>query len=678
MFNFNNTFDFNSVLENKRNTYSLALDDYDDILGEDPDKAFPTSNNLIDVNFNFELFLKAVIFNCLDVDVDLSSSKIQTGNKCAWKTYMNNGVKHYLAYINIIQERNSKRYEHDIYIDLDDKTKELHIGNCTTYKTTKFLNVSYPLIKICENYIDGPVYIGCINIDKPYATKSNAIDIMNKIETPLTYLNVTSDVSFWRTVWNGKGYYLPDVRPGMKLTDIENNLKLSPQFIGHFGGFDSKLNGAKVAVFYNMFNSHEDFLKITKTLCDAGAMVFLEFGIELTKSNYSENIQIFENTISEHLNIQFERKQNLAVAEENAKNILIDILPQNVIDHFESINSKAPNLLSLRTMSKERKSKDPYRKLDLPIIKLILKDNGIDIDQITYDYEQKWLSTFYNFTNTFYKHLQNLNVGVKPDEYNPYSDYEIIVNNLFFYQRQNIKFEDANGNKQDFDGLTEGEISMIKDMIFGLRPTLEYEGRDLKIDKQRLDNPNDEASVVLCKTLLNVLGEYSASVISDNFEGKNHVYNEFMLIQRFVYLLDKLYVNDFNKIVDDTDKINEPDPTGLFNMKYNYVSFGYYGDYYPFNFGDIGMKLNTYNYLYKFITYIAYIIENGYDIHYPNIGGVNDQNERLLYFYDMNENLDDLVKKEFSLNNTPNIKLLNMNSIIKMLSTIFTNIDKKI
>ena len=38
----------------------------------------------------------------------------------------------------------------------------------------------------------------------------------------------------------------------------------------------------------------------------------------------------------------------------------------------------------------------------------------------------------------------------------------------------------------------------------------------------------------------------------------------------------------------------------------------------------------------------------------------------------------DLVEKEFALNNKPNLKVLNMTSIIKMFSTIFTNIDKKL
>ena len=683
MFNFNNTFDFNSVLENKRsNTYALSLDDFEDDFNDIPEEQ-PSKqridDDIIDVETDFRMFLKANVFKPINVNIDPMSGNLPMGNnRCAWKSYIKNGEKHYLAYINIIQERNSKRYEHDIYVDLNDKTKELHIGNCTTYNATKFLNISYPLIKICEHYKDGPVYIGCIHIDKPYAVKGTANNILNSIETPLSYLSVSSDVSFWRTVWNGKGYYLPDIRPGMKLAEIESDLKLSLDFINHFNGFDSSLHNSKCPVFYNMFNSFEDFYKITKLLCDAGSMVFAEFGIELRKSNYNENIILFENTINEKLGIEFERKRNLAEAEDAAQKVLVELLPQNVIDHFESINSKVPTLLSIRTMAKERKFKDPYRKLDLPIIKLILKDNGIDIDKIVNDYEQQWLANFYNFTNTFYKHLQKLNVASTPNQYNRYPEYELIVNNLFIYDRLTLKFEDANGEKRDFDGLTDEEVSIIKAMAFGLKPELKWEGQDLIIDKQRLDNPDDEACIALCRLLLSALGRYSAGVMSDSIEENNHVYNEFIMIQRFVYLLYKLYSEDFNKDADeDNDKLPAPDPTSLFNMRYSYVSFGYHGDYYPFNFGDIGMKLNTYNQLYKFIKYIAYIIENGYDIHYPNVGGAYGL-ERFLNLYDVNENLNELVEKEFSLSNVPNIKLLNMNSINKMFSTIFTNIDKKI
>ena len=693
MFNFDKKqFDFNSVLESKQHIYALSLDDFDDEELDNPSSSQPMSSrtldDIIDTEIDFRIFLKVNVFKPIDVDIDVNSGNEKTfSNRCAWKTYTINGEKHYFAYINIIQERNSKKYEHDLYVDLNDETKELHIGNCTTYKTSKFLNISYPLIKICEHYKDGPVYIGCLNYDKPFSTRVSANDIIKGIEFPLEYIGVTENITFWRTVWNKKGYYLPDVRPGMSLMEIDDELKLTSEFVEHFNGLDSKLrHGTKISLFYNMFNSFEDFAKITKIFCDANALVFTEFGIELTKSSYDENIVEFENRLNSKLDLEAKKKQNIATAENFAKNYLIDILPQNVIEHFESINTKSPNLLSIRTMAKERKSKDPYRKLDLPVVKLILKDNGIDVDKITNNYEQQWLSTFYNFTNTFYKHCKRLNVDSSMNSYGVYPTYDFVVDNLFIYDRFNIKYTDENGEKRDFDELTKDELSMIKDLVLGIKPNLVWEDNDLIIDKQRLDDPNDELLVYLCRKLLYAFGNYPGSIIESDVD--NHVYNEFLIIQRFIYLLYKQYVEDYNKNLNDDEKpLEEPNISLLYNMRFNYVEYGYYstlGGYYPFNFGDIGMKLNTYNQLYKFLTYISYAIENGYDIHCPNLGWACDSKERLLRENGMtdyssnHEAITNSINNEFSLNNKPNLKVLNMTSIIKMLSTIFTNIDNKI
>jgi len=120
---------------------------------------------------------------------------------------------------------------------------------------------------------------------------------------------VTENITFWRTVWNKKGYYLPDVRPGMSLMEIDDELKLTSEFVEHFNGLDSKLrHGTKIPLFYNMFNSFEDFAKITKIFCDANALVFTEFGIELTKSSYDENIVEFENRLNSKLDLEAKKK----------------------------------------------------------------------------------------------------------------------------------------------------------------------------------------------------------------------------------------------------------------------------------------------------------------------------------------------------------------------------------
>ena len=105
MFNFNNTFDFNSVLESKRNTYSLSLDDFEDEFNSMPEEPFSKSHNdadFVDVDIEFKMFLKANVFKPLEIDVDSLSANAVSGNRFAWKTYIENGEKHYLAYINLI------------------------------------------------------------------------------------------------------------------------------------------------------------------------------------------------------------------------------------------------------------------------------------------------------------------------------------------------------------------------------------------------------------------------------------------------------------------------------------------------------------------------------------------------------------------------------------------------
>ena len=104
-----------------------------------------------------------------------------------------------------------------------------------------------------------------------------------------------------------------------------------------------------------------------------------------------------------------EKKQRQSALEEKCKAKIQSIFPAKLIDHFESINEKSPRLLSTKIMFKERKSTDPYRKFDLPVINLILKDNGIDIDKLIEESEKKYLDILYKFINVIDKHFDNIN-----------------------------------------------------------------------------------------------------------------------------------------------------------------------------------------------------------------------------------------------------------------------------
>ena len=122
----------------------------------------------------------------------------------AWKEVSYNNEKHYIAYIDEIFVRKSqnenKEYHYQIYVDLNDTTHELRIGNCTSFKKSRFMGINYPLIKICEKYQDGPVYIGDIYVDLSFGTRETCEKILNKINLPLIFPNITNNVSIYRCV----------------------------------------------------------------------------------------------------------------------------------------------------------------------------------------------------------------------------------------------------------------------------------------------------------------------------------------------------------------------------------------------------------------------------------------------------------------------------------------------
>jgi len=91
---------------------------------------------------------------------------------------------------------------------------------------------------------------------------------------------------------------------------------------------------------------------------------------------------------------------------------------ESVITNYDEINRKLPNYvltnkkltnyLTTRILNKERTSNDPYRKFDLPIVDLILKDNGIDVDKLVEEYEAEFLDNLYKFINVLDEHFDRI------------------------------------------------------------------------------------------------------------------------------------------------------------------------------------------------------------------------------------------------------------------------------
>lgn len=689
-------FDFNRIYESTSvHTFGLSLDDFDE--DDDMPIVHQKSKQKHSDYFEFDIFLHGKIFPCLEQEFDLANknSKIEP-QRYTWKRVNKDDGAHYIAYIYSLQTGKSKSYEFQFYIDLNADTYELLIGNCSSFAVFKYFNISYPLIKICENFADGPVYIADIYVDIAYSYKESPEEIINKIEIPDKFKNVKGSISLYRCLWNGKAYYYPMAAPNKNsFTDIEPQVKIPHNFIEHLAGFKNTFKNASVELYYNAFESFNDFKKLVVLFCEQDANVITEFDFQFTKENYENLLVEFKELINEKKGIEIEQKKQNADIENKCKEKIQNMFSKDVIEHFESINQKAPKLLSTRTMFKERKSNDPYRKFDLPVIDLILKDNGIDVDKLVEKYEAEFLDNLYKFINVLDEHFDRIHCC-------PNQKYQLFQD-IFVNGRVGAKYpctenhpnnySDSFAGYQDevFDGLTQEEVQLMRKLMAGLKVLQTDDQGRCQADVSRLNNKSEE-SIHLANAVIRCFGSYSNQQIGNIQASANstesedvHAYNKFALLQRFVYLLNILVVDDLNEEIEKTGNGTQqlyPRPDGAYAYYYNYIEggYGYSGSYVPLRVDDHPLKINTYMQLYKFVKMIAYVIENGYNITVPNLGCCDDKRKNLILrtYGELEYNEDSTVNNEFSYDNKPNVDLLNTTSLEKMFATIFKNIDKKI
>ena len=231
-------FDFNRIYESTSvRTFGLSLDDFD----EDDDMPIvhqKTKQKHSDY-FEFDIFLHGKIFPCLEQEFDINNKNSKTEpQRYTWKRVNKDDGVHYVAYIYSLQTGKSKNYEFQFYVDLNVDTYELLIGNCSSFAVFKYFNISYPLIKICEEFNDGPVYIADIYVDMAYSYKETPEEIINKIEIPVEFKNVKGSISLYRCIWNKTAYYYPMAAPNKNsFTDIDPQVKIPHNFIEHLSGF---------------------------------------------------------------------------------------------------------------------------------------------------------------------------------------------------------------------------------------------------------------------------------------------------------------------------------------------------------------------------------------------------------------------------------------------------------
>lgn len=686
-------FDFNRIYENTSvHTLGLSLDDFDE--DDDIPIVHHKSKQKASDYFEFDIFLHTKIFPCLEQQFDFDNKNSKTEPcRYTWKRVNKDDGSHYIAYIYSHQLGKSTNYDYHFYIDLNGDTFELLIGNCSSFTVFKYFNISYPLIKICEKYGDGPVYIGDIFVDMAYSYNESPDEIINKLEIPDKFKNVKNAISLYRCMWNGKAYYYPMSGPNKNsFTDIDQQVKIPHNFIEHLTGFKNTFKEASVELYYNAFESFDDFKKLVVLFCEQEAKVITEFNYHFTKENYEDLLVEFKELVEEKKGIETEQKKQNAEIENKCKEKIQNMFSKDVVEHFESINQKAPKLLSTRIMFKERKSKDPYRKFDLPVIDLILKDNGIDVDKLVEKYETEFLDDLYKFINLLDEHFDRIHC-------NPIVKY-YLFQDIFIYGKIGAKYActtkinntPAGGFADEvFDGLTQEEVQLMRKLMAGLKVLQTDDQDNCQADVSRLNNKSKD-SVHLANTIISCFGKYRDRQIGDIKASKNskesediHAYNKFALLQRFVYLLNILVVDDYNAEVEKTGNgipQTYPNCNGVYKYDYAYIEggYGYPGSYIPLRVDEHAFKINTYTQLYKFIKMIAYIIENGYNITVPNLGCCNDKvkNQILRTYGELEYNEELTINSEFNYDNKPNIDLLNTDSLEKMFATIFKNIDKNI
>jgi hypothetical protein len=160
-------------------------------------------------------------------------------------------------------------------------------------------------------------------------------------------------------------------------------------------------------------------------------------------------------------------------------------------------------------MFKERKSNDPYRKFDLPVIDLILKDNGIDVDKLVEKYEAEFLDDLYKFINLLDEHFDRIHCKPLVKYY--------LFQDIFIRGKIDAKYTctakintTPTGGLDDevFDGLTKEEIQLMKKLMTGLKVLQTDDYGRCRADVSKLNNKSEE-SINLANAVIRCFGGYS-------------------------------------------------------------------------------------------------------------------------------------------------------------------------
>lgn len=496
-----------------------------------------------------------------------------------------------------------------IFVDMLSKT--LFIMQYNTYNTSKWYNINTNTIKFLdESDYDKyglKVYIfqGCYNTSTKY--KKNVLKLYST--------QITENLSLYRSKdINGEAYYLPK-DPLAKIEDkfIINNVK--DWEILNKCTADPSENQTELR--RNMFRTTVDFNKFALKLINIGSAVKDEYG-KIYKSETdllnvdNSDIQNFKDESDKHLQ-DIEEQKNIEAY--NAHEFLLKKLtPMGIIKFNNAKQNVSSRHFYLSALSKLRKKKsDPYAKLDRSVLKMILQDNGYDIEEMIYDYIDKSFNTL----------LKNIKKYVNEYTRGPLIRDEIqMIFNDIDYNFFRFIFANEKLIKEKF-GYTDEDFELA-----------------LKLDRRFENYRNHEFDTSYYENILlgRVFYKMAESLINDNPNGYNN--------------------KDANNLRIDIII----DPNYNEGAQYSYYS---YSAPTPFDFKNLSLAIDDETTLRYSFYMIAYAVTNAFKtplfFEYYNNKNLGDH-EAFMTF-----------KKQHTI---PNLDNFNFDSYIKCLDSCFTTINK--
>ena len=640
---FNKTFDFNYIKESVKSIHmGFNFDDLDNT-----DDKLPTLKKNIrsktEYNiYNFQALIRHLLYN-LDLSDDTIDNMFNTGDiACNTHTNQNDQVRHFMCCF--IYHNNSTKDDLQMVVDYCENTKSLILAVLSEYRvsTTKWFNVSYPLIKMISgcNTDQYKIYIGQIYRENSWRYSNSPDKVINQQYANgldiSDFMSVSESCSFFRGKWDNKTYYLPDTPARYKKVkkNWPKDLIIPHSFFNCFGGFLSKhtpisddhvIEDSEYTLLYKeMFESDEDFKTMVKILCEANYPVYDQTAnIKYTSKNYLQLLGLSDSQEGSESSEDKEYREKLE-----------KLLGEPVVNAFKDVLLYDP-MLKVNSLYKERVSeKNIYKKFNDAIVEKILLDNGIDLNKLLVE------ST--NRAKEIFKKIFDINI--KLCKYGDFADYLQYGHSKYTYEKE-------------YDQL-----------IYDLRNEI---GELSKSDEAELYNYcTSKGYNINNLDITFICGYYNEYVVAP--------YNK-LLWQRCMSPKDKLIVRFYyllaNRCYDDVaidgnatiQQIISPDDSYfILATRYNNDAFGG-GTIY--NLGNINYTINTYKSLYKFCTYIAYAIENAYnDIKRLNFSTLP---------YHQNSPGDVINWQAQFTEDTPDMNTFNTNTLSKCLTTIFTNIASK-